>query len=106
MKTILILSVLLLAGCATKPVKIEFPVSPMMATSYAHGETSISWKADAAQTYTVYFTDAPYGNVPDWKPLPQANSLQGTGQQITIRDQVSPDIPRRYMLLTGDQKPL
>lgn len=106
MKRILIVSALLLTGCATKPVKIEFPVSPLMATSCADGETSISWKADAAQTYTVYFTDAPYGKVPDWKPLPQANGLQGAGQQITISDQVSPDIHRRYMLLTGDQKPL
>lgn len=106
MKNILLLSALLLsAGCATAPKTVEFPTSPMMATSYADGETAITWKADTNQTYTIYFTDAPYGQLPDWKPLPQANSLRGTGQQITITDKVRDETQRRYMLLSGDQKP-
>lgn len=104
-KILILLTALILAGCATAPVPIEFPVSPMMATTYASGEMTITWKALNNQTYTIYYTDAPSGTRPDWKPLPQANSLRGSGKQITISDKVSSASQRRYMLLSGDQKP-
>ena len=104
-KTLILLTVLLVTGCSSAPVPIEFPVSPMMATTYANGETTITWKAGNNQTYTVYYTDAPSGTRADWKPLPQANGLRGSGKQITISDKVSSASQRRYMLLSGDQKP-
>jgi hypothetical protein len=104
-KAFILLIMLILAGCATVPAPVEFPVSPNMATSYAGGETIISWEADSNQTYTIYFTDAPAGKLPDWKPLPQVNGLHGTGKQITVTDQVGEDSPRRYLLLTENQKP-
>lgn len=104
-KTLILLSALILAGCATAPVPITFPVSPLMATTYAGGEMTITWKAENNQAYTVYYTDAPYGTRPDWKPLPQATGLRGSGKQITISDKVSSASQRRYMLLSGDQKP-
>ena len=104
-KALILLTVLVLAGCASVPAPVEFPVSPNMATSYAGGETIISWKADTDQTYTIYFTGAPPGKSRDWKPLPQANGLRGAGKQITVTDQVDENSPRRYLLLTGNQKP-
>lgn len=104
-KALLLLTALILTGCATAPVPVKFPVSPTMATACADGEMTISWKAEKNQTYTVYYTDAPYGTRPDWKPLPQANNLHGNGQQVTTRDQVGPDSKRRYLLFSGDQKP-
>ncbi len=104
-KRLILLSAILLAGCSTTPKPVEFPVSPRMATAYAGGEMTIAWKADNNQTYTIYYTDAPPGKLADWKPLPQANGLRGSGKQITISDKVSSESERRYMLLTGDQKP-
>jgi len=104
-KTLILLTALLLVGCATTPAPIEFPVSPMMATTYAGGEMTITWKAENNQTYTVYYTDALSGTRADWKPLPQANGLHGSGKQITIRDKISSASQRRYILLSGDQKP-
>jgi hypothetical protein len=105
-KTLILLTALLiLAGCAAAPVPIELPVSPMMATAYASGEMSITWKALNNQTYTIYYTDALPGTRADWKPLPQATGLLGGGKQITISDKVSSASQRRYMLLSGDQKP-
>lgn len=105
MRTLLILiaALLLLAGCATAPAPVEFPASPMLATSYAEGKMTMTWKAESNQTYTVYYTDAGRNMPPDWKPLPQAERLQGTGRQISIVDKVSPDSQRRYMLLSGGQ---
>jgi hypothetical protein len=76
-----------------------------MATSCAGGETTITWKSASNLTYTIYYTDAPLGKLADWKPLPQGTSLHGTGQQITISDQAGIESSRRYLLLTGDQKP-
>ncbi|MEI8206154.1 MAG: hypothetical protein WCG03_04690 [Kiritimatiellales bacterium] len=105
-KTLILLTALLiLAGCATAPAPIEFPVSPMMATTYAGGEMAITWKAENNQNYTIYYTDALPGTRADWKPLPQATGLRGSGKQITIRDKVSSASQRRYMLLSGNQKP-
>ncbi len=77
-----------------------------MATTLSGGETTITWKAEASQTYTVYYTDAPVGKLPGWKPLPQGTNLRGTGGQMTITDKpANADVTRRYMLLAGDQKP-
>ena len=104
-KVLLLLTALLLAGCATAPQPFEFPVSPKMATTFCEGETTVTWKAAAGQTYTVYYTDAPFGKLPGWKPLPQGTNLRGTGKQITITDKPGNDSPRRYLLLAGDQKP-
>jgi hypothetical protein len=103
-KTAILLTALILAGCATAPAPVEFPVSPMMATAYAGGEMTITWKAESNQTYTVYYTDSLRGTRPDWKPLPQADGLHGSGKQITISDKISSEDQRRYMLLSGDQK--
>ncbi len=104
-KAIILLTVFILAGCATAPAPLEFPVSPPMATSCAGGETIITWKAASNQTYTIYYTDAPPGKLPDWKPLPQGTNLRGTGAQITVTDRAGVDSSRRYLLLAGDKKP-
>jgi hypothetical protein len=104
-KLSLLLTALVLAGCSSAPKPMKYPVSPMMATAYAEGAMTITWKAESNQTYTVYYTDVPHGTKPDWKTLPQAANLRGTGKQITISDAVAPDSPRRYLLLRDDQKP-
>ncbi|NOU35195.1 MAG: hypothetical protein HOO88_00230 [Kiritimatiellaceae bacterium] len=104
-KPLILLTVLVLAGCSSTPKPADYPVSPMMATAYAEGAMTITWKAESNQTYTVYYTDVPYGTKPDWKTLPQATNLRGAGKQVTISDKVAPDSLRRYLLLRGDQKP-
>jgi hypothetical protein len=101
---LILLTAVVLTGCATAPAPIEFPVSPMMATAFAGGEMTIAWKGESNQTYTVYYTDVPHGTRPDWKPLPQANGLRGEGRQITISDKIKSEDQRRYMLLSGNQK--
>jgi hypothetical protein len=102
---LILLAALVLAGCASNPEPIEGPVSPMMATAYTEGAMTITWKAESNQTYTVYYTDAPHGTRAEWKPLPQANALRGAGAQITVSDKIQPESARRYLLLSGDQKP-
>lgn len=104
-KSLFLLAALVLTGCSSAPKPMKYPVSPMMATAYAEGAMTITWKAESNQTYTVYYTDVPYGTKPDWKTLPQATNLRGAGKQITVGDKVEPDSPRRYLLLRGDQKP-
>jgi hypothetical protein len=106
MRRILIAAgILLLGGCAATPEPVRFPVTPRMATTYAGDEMTITWKAESNLVYTVYYTDAPHGGRPEWKPLPQANGLRGTGRPVTVSDPVGPDSTRRYLLFTGDQKP-
>jgi hypothetical protein len=103
-QSLFVLALLLLAaGCSTAPAPADFPVSPRMASAYSDGATTITWKALPEQTYTIYYTDAPPGKLPGWKPLPQATGLRGNGQQISICDQAAES--RRYMLLSGSQTP-
>jgi len=101
----LLLIAFVLAGCATKKQIVEYPVSPNMATAYGSGQMFILWNSQLNQTYTVYYTDAPKGKLPDWKALPQATRLPGTGKQITISDKVASEKQRRYLLMVGDEKP-
>lgn len=107
-KALLLLIPLLLIGCSTgksgqQPV--ELPVSPMMSTAYAGGVMTISWESEVGETYTVYYTDAPHGVRAQWKPLPKATQLSGTGGQLTVTDKPKTGGKRRYLLMTGDQKP-
>jgi len=104
-KALILLPMLLLAGCVSEPVPADYPVSPKMATSFADGEAAITWRALSNETYTVYYTDTPPGMRADWKPLPQASNLRGTGAEITVRDRPGQDSLRRYLLLAGDQTP-
>lgn len=104
-KALILLSALLLAGCAAAPLPMAYPVSPNMATTFADGAATITWRAEKNQTYTIYYTDSPFGMRAEWKPLPQAAGLPGTGTEITVSDQPGPNSNRRYLLLTGDQKP-
>lgn len=123
-KALILLTALVLAGCASKPEPFKYAITPRMATAYSAGNMFISWKAETNQTYTIYYTDVPQKKHPGrsapppqtgtgqpaameqiWKPLPQATALPGTGGQITINDKVDSENQRRYLLLTGDQPP-
>ncbi|MCU0857264.1 MAG: hypothetical protein MUC65_02525 [Pontiellaceae bacterium] len=121
-KALILLTALVLAGCATKSEPFKYPISPKMASAYSGGEMIITWKSETNLTYTVYYTDVPQKKHPGrtappagteqpgtvekiWKPLPQATALRGTGEQITVRDKIESENRRRYLLLTGDEKP-
>ncbi|MFA5688343.1 MAG: hypothetical protein WC959_04245 [Kiritimatiellales bacterium] len=100
------LLILFAAGCASKPPVVNIDtVSPRFSTAYAGGQMSISWNSAPNQIYTIFYTDAPRNQRPDWKPLPQADRIQGTGKQIEVVDKPATGDVRRYLLMTGDQKP-
>jgi hypothetical protein len=102
----LFVGMLLLAGCATGRLEtVKPPVSPVMSTSYAGGTMNITWDSEPGERYTIYYTDALRGTRPDWKPLPQATDLKGTGKTVQVTDEADRGTKRRYLLLTGDQKP-
>jgi hypothetical protein len=104
-KALILLPAFLLAGCVSEPVPADYPVSPNIATTFADGEATITWRAESNQTYTVYYTDTPPGMRADWKPLPQASNLRGTGSEITVRDRPGQESNRRYLPLAGGQTP-
>lgn len=96
----------LFSGCASTTAGVmDYPVSPRMATTLAGGVATISWNSELAELYTVFYTDAPRGQPPQWRPLSQAQRIRGTGRQIIVEDQPPAGATRRYLLLTGDQRP-
>lgn len=97
---------ILLAGCASTTADVmDYPVSPRMATTLASGVATISWNSEPNELYTVFYTDAPRGQPPQWMPLSQAKGIKGTGRQIIVEDRPPAGVTRRYLLLTGDQHP-
>jgi hypothetical protein len=105
---LLLLLPLLFIGCQTESIRkkpVDLPVSPKMSSAYVGGVMTISWKSEPGRVYTIYYTDAPRGARPDWKPLPHAKKLPGNGRTLTVTDESAPNIQRRYLLMTGDQRP-
>lgn len=94
-----------LAGCATVSPQVDYPVSPRMATTWVAGQATISWNSISGEVYTIFYTDVPRGQRPNWRPLPQAERVRGNGRQMVVEDNPPAGIERRYLLLSGDQQP-
>ncbi len=100
MKTIryfgVLLAVSLLAGCVSKVVEEDHP-PPLMLAQNSDGVTTMQWDSKLGYVYTIFYQDTPTSN---WKILPQANRLRGTGKPLHAQDRIDPRRPpRRYRVL-------
>ena len=100
MKTIryllMALAVVLAAGCVSKVVEEERPPKLMLAQN-SDGVTTMQWDTEPGYVYTIFYQDNPSS---DWRILPQANRLRGTGKPLNVLDRIDPRRPpRRYRVL-------
>ncbi len=90
------LAVSLSAGCVSKVVEEEHP-PPLMLARNSDGVTTMQWDSEPGYVYTIFYQDNPSS---DWRILPQANRLRGTGKPLNAQDRVDPNRPpRRYRVL-------
>ncbi len=89
-----------LVGCVSKPMETEKHAPPLMIAQNSDGQATISWESEPNRVYTIYYQAEKGG---DWKALPTAYQMRGTGSALTIYDQVNPNWPiRRYRLFPED----
>jgi hypothetical protein len=94
---LLLASIVLFSGCVSTPVEEEYPSPPLMIAQNADGEVTLAWDSDPGYMYTV-FVQVTVGA--EWKGLPKAFRIPGTGGRLTVYDQVNPrQTPPRYRLL-------
>ena len=88
-------TLLLLSGC----VQVETPRepwqrTPLIVTRDRQG-TTLHLRTQKGQRYNILYLD-PGGGQGDWRPLPQATQLEGTGETIEIVDTHPLSSRRRY----------
>lgn len=57
----------------------------------------LSWKSDAGKIYDVLYAEK-LGGKTEWKVLPGAGNIRGTGELVTFTDSISSGINRYYRL--------
>jgi hypothetical protein len=92
----LIPALVLLSGCVSKVVEVAHP-PPLMLARNSDGVTTMQWETEPGYVYSIFYQDNPRS---DWKVLPSADRLRGTGKPLNARDAIDPQRPpRRYRVL-------
>ncbi len=92
----------LMAGC----VSVEVPPPRTGGTAQTDplivariGDAALlSWNSSINNEYTVVYADGRRVGA-DWRPLPGAVGLRGTGREMRIEDQMPADRDRHYRLM-------
>ncbi len=108
MKLLQLLLVLILSapilfggGCVTREIVEKKPRDEVtLMVGRAGEDVTIQWKSQIGRTYTVLYSER-MGGGSQWKPLPGATNIAGTGDMITIRDEVPNTMQRYYRLHVG-----
>lgn len=91
----------LLVGCVTVTdldTKAERHAPLMVARS--GGYALLSWDSEMGSSYTVLYTDGPR-QLAEWRPLPGAGQIRGTGREIRLEDRLPTNQPRHYRLMVS-----
>lgn len=87
----------LFSGCVSKTPEKEYAAPPLMIAQNGDGDVTIAWESHPDYLYTVFYQST---STADWKGLPKAHRVSGTGQTLTVYDRVNPNRPpRRYRIL-------
>lgn len=76
---------------------LEPPRKPLIVARIGD-QSLLSWKSEIGETYTILYADGPrLGG--EWKPLPGAMGLKGTGVEMRLEDTLPRNKPRHYRLM-------
>jgi hypothetical protein len=90
------LCVVLGSGCATQQVRKPIGATTLM-VARGDGKATLQWKSDPGILYTVMYAPRRSSGV-RWTSHPRYRRIRGTGQTITIEDQIPRGQPRHYRL--------
>ena len=89
--------VMVAAGCVSQQVSKAGAKETVLIVAGAGDSVTLQWQSEPDLIYTVVYTEK-LGGVSEWKVLPRAQGVRGTGQMITIQDS-APSARRRYYRL-------
>ncbi len=61
-------------------------------------EAILTWRSRIGESYTILYADGRHAGA-DWRALPEATNVPGTGQEIRIRDRIPPGMDRQYRMI-------
>ena len=92
------LALLAVVGCVRVPTDAEkHKIVTHLITATANGQTILRWDSRTDLIYTVLVGNR--FNATQWKPLPQANNLRGTGRPIELTIPEDPNRPQTYKMM-------
>ena len=91
--------ILVFCGCVHQEIVGKGgPRSETTLTVTRSGESvQLGWKSDKGKVYDVLYSEK-LGGKSEWKVLPGAGSIRGTGEAITITDSIASGANRYYRL--------
>lgn len=85
-----------LSGCVS--TTIEPAARTDLVTARAGEDVQLEWSSQVGMLYTITASDT-MGAGAQWKPLPRAVRLPGTGRRMSLSDRVPGGRPRYYDIL-------
>jgi hypothetical protein len=90
--------VLVFCGCVHQEIVGGGPRSEITLTVTRSGEAvELSWKSEAGKIYDVLYAEK-LGGKAEWKVLPGAGNIRGTGETLTYTDSIVDGVNRYYRL--------
>ncbi len=87
------------AGCATSTGgRAERENVPTLIVSRAESQAILSWPSNPNERYTVLYAEGRKVGA-EWRPLPGASNIRGTGGVIEYTDEIVPGTLRHYRLM-------
>ncbi len=92
-----LLATFALTSCVTSIENKQKLADTTLLVGQSGKTATLKWKTDKRFIYTVLYAPK-RRNHAQWKPLPGAMKIRGTGSDITIQDQLPAGETRRYRL--------
>jgi len=84
-------------GCAHRqPVMKPFISRTALTVAQVGGSVTLSWPSEKGKTYKILYSDTMSGQ--NWQVLPGAGNLAGTGDFMSVTDEVRDGASRFYRL--------
>ena len=97
-------ALVLFAGCVRVPTDAEkHKIETRLISASANGQTTLRWDSRQDLVYTVMVGDRFTSS--QWKPLPNAINLRGTGEPIELHVTEEPNRTRTYQLMAVPVQP-
>jgi hypothetical protein len=86
----------LAVGCAHRQPVAPFISRTALTVAQVGGSVTLSWPSQKGKTYKVLYSDTVGGQ--NWQVLPGSESLAGTGDFMSVTDEVAEGTSRFYRL--------
>jgi len=97
----LVMSIFLLGGCATKRVILNEKSNSesRLIVARSGSDVTLAWESEPSSAYTIRYSRT-LGKKSEWRILPGFDRIRGTGRKVTYKVTVPVNEPRYFRLYT------